>query len=321
MNNRKVEEIEAKSIGQVNINYVTLSRNGSKGVDVLYNGNQFVIQTPYMYCIDKLKQSIVPKLYELHTLVTGDLEYKVNRWVNFVNDLENVVMDKISNGFIDYFDNTCEIISISLFRRTCINDVDHLYIKWPILENVPFVDESYKEIPSTMITKNMRVKLIIELNRIWIKDNHFGLNPVVKKIMVSYPKIEHVHTYSFMDSEEKSSDTEDNFAAISILATENMGKKNIISMVESENIITPSTSTKSTKSNPSEKIIKKETVNKSVGKSIKKPPVAKPKQSVNKQNTKTTSVKGRNITNNKNLIESDFSEDSDEIDIDIDIDF
>lgn len=207
--------VKANRLVDLDLDLLTIdgNLNANGNINIRYDHNNLVFQTPYMNVYGDLRQTSFEGVYQLDTLFTGDTSSKNRMFFDFIEQLEAKLTDYIARHGSGWFDNNCVNIK-SLIRESSENNY---YIKWPIYLNKDiFVDENRRKISPDNITKSTCVKLIVEIPGIWRKSSECGLALVVRKVLVK----QRYSDYEFNLSDEHS----DNQDIISFLATEQITK-------------------------------------------------------------------------------------------------
>lgn len=219
MSQQTEDVIRALRISDINIQDVVVGpkKRGSKTV-LKYNNKPLIFQIPFLEVRGGLRETVHPGLYQLDTMFKGDSKTKIQQFVDFIENIENEIVEQVSNVGTEWFES--DTINIkSLIRETENND---LFIRWTIhVKQGIFIDENRNDIDPHSIKPHDRVKLIVEIAGLWISTNTFGIIIIVQKALVKQyvPKIQ--SDYMFEDSPDSDVESEDNKDnIISLLATE-----------------------------------------------------------------------------------------------------
>ena len=201
----KIEEINFD-----NLIYKDIKSNSRKTVVFLKYKKKntlknFVIQTPSFLNINKAETSN-GKHYDLDIPLYGKRDDKVKEFVNFLKKLdEKIIFDaKInSSAWFNNFDITEEINYQEIIRKSDNKKFNNGIFRVKIIKNDDFntmlqINNQAKINPDS-IPVNSWVKMIIEVQAIWINKNGFGL--FLKPILISFNPIE-IKKYRFIDDSE-----------------------------------------------------------------------------------------------------------------------
>lgn len=225
---QKSQVIKAEKIPKVNISDIRLSKHKvDKKVKIDLKSKNIVFQTPFLKIAEPPRISANGKVCEIQTLFDGKNKSKIERWYQFIENVEQHITDKLIQVGSKWFESN-NITIKSLIREYQDNQY---VVKWIVLLKANmFVDENMKPIYLESIDSNFMVRLVVELPNIWINGDDCGLSAIVHKVMFkSHPEEEERECeYEFTDSESNSNSdfSEENLEQY--MATEkNTGKSRI----------------------------------------------------------------------------------------------
>ena len=208
----KIEPIKINNINFNNINYTKIynNNNNKKIILIKYNDNNniknFVFQSPTLLNLYK------PKIYnnyaEIEVLLEGKESTKINKFINFLNDLESKIKIDATNNANNWFklDQNNSIINFQKVIRE--NDI----LKIKILKNNDFETilqlNNNKKINTNNIPDDSWCKLILECYAIWINNNNdFGI--FFRPILISFKlKEKKIYNYNFIEDSDNDSDVD-----------------------------------------------------------------------------------------------------------------
>ncbi len=192
-----------------NIVYKNIKSNSKKTVVFLKYRKKnslknLVIQTPSLLNINKATDSN-SNYFDLEIPLLGKKTEKTDSFVNFLKKLDNkIIYDaKInsSSWFGGYDIN--EINYQEIIRNSEDKKYSNGFIRIKIIKNTEFQTmlqlNNVTQINATEIPINSWVKMILEVQAIWINKNGFGL--FMKPILISFDPIE-IKKYKFLEDSE-----------------------------------------------------------------------------------------------------------------------
>ena len=202
------EPLNIKDIDLDNIVYTKCKMNQNKKIILIkYNEGElknFVIQTPTILNLYKAKKYNNYSEIELG-LIGDETQSKVNKFINFIENLETKVKKDARENCSKWFDleknNTLDFHNI--IRDS--DDYEKGTIKLKILNDNIFKTKlllNNKNININEINSNLWCKIILEFYAVWINsDNEFGL--FLRPIIISF-NMKESYEYKFMnDSDEE----------------------------------------------------------------------------------------------------------------------
>ena len=192
-----LNDIDYKSI---NINNIYEENNFRKNLFLNYNDNNFIIQTPYLLFNNKLEEKNT--YYELIIDLKCRNKLKSNKIINFLLNLEKHLINMINKNKSEYFNTEKKIKFKSIIR---FNKDNNKYIKLKILKD-SLDEESIKIIQNNnkISINNLKdkcyLKLLININAIWINNNIFGV--YLKPILISKKDIDNFDNIKLIDDSE-----------------------------------------------------------------------------------------------------------------------
>jgi len=189
-------------------------------VQIVYKSAPLVFQTPFMEVTGQLRKTRYPNIYQLDTLFKGDSKNHMQKWYEFIEELETHIVKQVEQNGSKWFQKK-EIVIKSLIKEM-ETDKGIYYIKWPIdLQTNIFVDEYKKQYNPNNLKSNDLIKLIIEISNLWIDDDQVGLAVIVQKILVKPYEEKITSEYIFDENDSDSAEVDDKSnKIISLLATE-----------------------------------------------------------------------------------------------------
>jgi hypothetical protein len=212
-------KVIAHRISEIDHNKYDISdKNNKRNIPVFYNGNEgIVFQTPYLSVLD-VRKSNDGRYYQINLGFEGETEKKINMWHDFLQKTEDHIIDLIRTKGSKYFPNK------NAEFKTFIRDKefgDKEYTKWVLDSYAVSIEDN---IDINEITKNVCLKLLVEIKGLWIHDTTVGLAPIIRKIRVKN-----------INKKEKDNNTEFNFAnSESSFSDDNEEHEKIVSFMMSE---------------------------------------------------------------------------------------
>ena len=213
--------IKALKISNININEIILgTKKNNKMVQIVYKSAPLVFQSPFMEVTGQLKKTRYPNIYQLDTLFKGDSKNHMQKWYEFIEELETHIVKQVEQNGSKWFQKK-EIVIKSLTKEM-ETDKGTYFIKWPIdLQTNIFVDEYKKQYNPNNLKSNDLIKLIVEISNLWIDDDQVGLAVIVQKILVKPYEEKITSEYIFDENDSDSAEVDDKSnKIISLLATE-----------------------------------------------------------------------------------------------------
>lgn len=216
--------IKAIKFSKININDIIVDKKKlNKIVPIKYKNKSLICQTPFMEVRNELRKTIHENIYILDTLFKGDTKKRITAWYEFIENLENHIIEQVETVGLQWFTQKNVMIK-SLIKQDEI-DKNIYFIKWPInLQNNMFVDENKNTIDPFSIKNKDLVKFIIEISNLWVDDTKFGLAIIIQKVLVKRYTEKIESEYIFDDSESDNECIDDENNIISLLATEQKPK-------------------------------------------------------------------------------------------------
>jgi hypothetical protein len=169
----------------------------------------FVFQTPTILNISKpIKHN---GYYEIELALEGKDKKKVNKLINFFNDLETKVKhDAQYNGGSWFNLNGNSTINFQKIIRES-DDYSNGTIKLKILKNSDFEtivqQDNNKKILPEDIMEDSWCKMILEVYAIWVNSNNdFGI--FFRPILMSFSQKEEQYNYKFIESDDEDENNE-----------------------------------------------------------------------------------------------------------------
>ena len=196
------EPLKISNIDVDNLVYSKLKRTSSKKVILTkYGKNNFVFQTPTLMTIPKLSTT------SLEIALVGKEKGKVNKFINFLNNLERKIKLDAQSNPNEWFDlNTNTINFQRLVRDSDVYQTGTLKIKFvntPDFKTKLELNTNgvHKKISYEQIPEYSWCKMILECYAIWInQDNDFGI--FLRPILLSFThRTDMIYNYNFVDSD------------------------------------------------------------------------------------------------------------------------
>lgn len=196
------DPLKISNIDVSNIVYSKIKRTTNKKIILLkYNKTNFVFQTPTLLMMPK------SSLTSLEIALVSKEKSKVNKFINFLNNLEKKVKMDAKSSSEEWFDLMNNTINFQrLIRDSNMYPNGTLKIK---LVNTPDFKTKlelntngvHKRIDASQIPEHSWCKMILECYAIWINsDNDFGI--FLRPILLSFtPREDTLYNYNFVDSD------------------------------------------------------------------------------------------------------------------------
>lgn len=221
--------VMALKISNIKIEDVTIDiKKIGKTVPISLSNKPFIFQTPFLEIMGELEDTSYPNIYQLRTLFKGDSTKKIDKWYNFIENLETHIIKQLTDNGAKIFSQ--KNIVFKPFIRVLDPVAGTSYIKWSIdLQNNVFVDEYKESFSHDNLKQKDFVKIIAEVPYLWIQGNQCGLAIIVQKVLVK-PYIEKLPNEYIFNDESSSEDMVVNengnkaINIISLMATEQKSK-------------------------------------------------------------------------------------------------
>ena len=205
---------EPLNLNNINLNKIVYpkqrSNHNKKIILIKYNENgklkNFVFQTPTLLNLFKAQE--LHNYSEIEVALSGKEETKIQKFLNFINNLEKKIKEDAQNNYLDWFNMKQDVESIN-FQKIIRDSDDHDNgtIKIKILNNNDFktsLQVNNKDIQVNEIPEDSWCKMILECYAVWINSNNdFGL--FLRPILVSFSPKE-IYNYKFVDESEEEED-------------------------------------------------------------------------------------------------------------------
>jgi hypothetical protein len=205
------EPLKTSNIDFTNIVYPKSRSNQNKKIILIkYNDKNFVFQTPTL--INVSISEFANGYAELEVALQGKEkeQEKVNKFIKFLNDLEDKIKLDAQHNAISWFNiNNSQTINFQKIIRESDN-YSNGTIKIKIIKNNDFKTllqlNNNKKIDIESIPSNSYCKMILECYAIWINSNNdFGL--FFRPVLVSFlPK--EVYNYKFLEDSDDDNEFE-----------------------------------------------------------------------------------------------------------------
>lgn len=162
-----------------------------------------VIQTPTFLNINNPVKN--KNYWDLDVPLHGKKTEKVDSFIKFLRDLDNKIVYDARINSVDWFKNfdTEEINYQQIIRTADDSRFSNGMIRLKILKNNDFQTilqiDNKEPIDINDIPQNSWIKMIIEIQAIWINKNGFGL--FLKPILISFNPIQ-IKKYKFLEESE-----------------------------------------------------------------------------------------------------------------------
>lgn len=212
----KQEPLRISQIDLTKIVYPKSRSNQNKKIILIkYNEKNkltnFVFQSPTL--LNLSKPQILDGFAEIEVGLEGKEKNKVNKFINFLSDLETKIKKDAQFNAADWFNLSSETKTINfqkIIRDSDDNENGTLKIK--IIKNNDF--ETYlqlnnnKRISAELIPEDSWCKMILECYAIWVNSNNdFGI--FFRPILISFtPKEKIIYNYNFVEDSDEENDFE-----------------------------------------------------------------------------------------------------------------
>lgn len=220
--------LKLNEINLDNIVYKDIKSNSKKTVVFLKYKKKnslknFVIQTPTFLNINEPVEN--KNYWDLEIPIFGKKEKKVKEFADFFNKLDDKIMYDARIHSSKWFNNfdVDEINYQKTIRESSNKKFKNGTFKVKILNNIDFKTliqlNNSKKITMNQVPRNSWIKMIFEIQALWINQNGFGI--FLKPILISFTPIE-IQVYKFLeDSEDEIEDIIDSENEIFIKGTSN----------------------------------------------------------------------------------------------------
>lgn len=170
-----------------------IEKDNKKSILLKYlNGksnDQLLIQTPELLCVEKpiLKNSI----YELHVALESESSNKVNNLIQFINKLENKIME-LGNKNSSWFNNKNNSYHKIIREHSDYkNGILKLKVKTDNLDKLLKVTKNNQMVTSSIdeIEKHNTIKMVLDIYGLWIKpakNNTYYYGLYVKPVLIDF---------------------------------------------------------------------------------------------------------------------------------------
>ena len=166
---------------KINISQIKTENDDRKNIFLKYNTNNFIIQLPELLYENNIKE--LDDYYELILNLECKNSEKTTQVTEFFNNLDNFFVNFMKHNKNKFF-NTNKINYKSIVR----NLDNKNYIKIKILKSniakgLIKLTKDNSNIKITEFNNKCYIKLLLDINAIWINKNHFGIyiKPIVLK--------------------------------------------------------------------------------------------------------------------------------------------
>ena len=193
-----------------NICYTDIKTNKNKTIVYLkYRDTNklqnIVFQTPVFSSVNNIIQK--NNIYEFDVPIKGKSDIKINKFINFVNSIDNKIMKdaRTNHKWFASFSHQTEIKYQKIIRESDSPQYSNGMIRFKIIKSSDFnttIQLNNKKIDINDIPRNSWVKSILEIYAIWINENGFGL--FIRPILLDF-KLNQTSLYNYKlieDSDE-----------------------------------------------------------------------------------------------------------------------
>lgn len=212
MNSQEPFKISGIDFNKIVYPKIKASQN-KKIILLKYNDNgklkNFVIQTP---TILNIRTPVKHNGYsEIELAMVGKEKVKVNKFINFLNSLEDKIKEHAQYNASSWF-NLTDNDTVLSFQKV-IRDSDEYptgTVKMKIIKNNDFETQlqinNSKRIGIESIPEDSWCKMILECYAVWINaNNDFGI--FFRPILISFtPKEKQIYNYNFIEDSEENND-------------------------------------------------------------------------------------------------------------------
>lgn len=208
------EPFRISNIDLSNVSYTKIKSNKNKKIVLLKYNNKnklknFVFQTPTLLNISQPQHH--ENYSELDIALVGKEKNKVNKFIKFLNNIENKIkMDAQYNAnlWFNLNENNQSVTFQKIIRES--DDYENGIIKIKVIKNNDFETalqlNNNKKINITNIPENSWCKMLLECYAVWINSNNdFGI--FFRPVLISFTPIEkELYNYTFIDDSENEID-------------------------------------------------------------------------------------------------------------------
>lgn len=174
----------------------------------------FVFQTPTL--LNLSKSEFKNGYSEIEIALKGKEKQKVNKFINFLNNLENKIKEDAQNNATNWFniDNNNQTINFQKIIRES-DDYQNGTIKIKIIKNNDFETiiqmNNNKRTSLDKVPDDSWCKMILEVYAIWINaNNDFGL--FFRPILISFtPREKQIYNYKLLEDSEDEANNDNEF--------------------------------------------------------------------------------------------------------------
>jgi len=193
--------IDNINFNNINIDKVDIENDNRKNIYLIYNNNSFIIQTPEFSYNNKLKE--MDDYYEIIIDLVCRNKEKTTKFITFLNNLDKYFITLISKNKDKYFNNK-NIKYKSILREKNNNKFIKLkLLKYNINNDILRIVNNNNSISLEELNNNCYLKMLININAIWINNNIFGI--YLKPILINKRSIINNNISFVKDSETEKS--------------------------------------------------------------------------------------------------------------------
>ena len=191
--------IDNINFNNINIDRLDIESNTRKNLYLKYNNNDLILQIPELLYTNELKER--EDYYEIIIDIVCRNKEKTNNFIDFLDNLDKYFISLISKNKNKYFNNK-KIKYKSILRDNNNNKFIKLkLLKYNINNNILRIVNNSKSISLKELNKECYIKILININAIWINDHIFGI--YLKPILINIRPILHTNISFIKDSENE----------------------------------------------------------------------------------------------------------------------
>lgn len=221
----KISEIDLKNL---NLKFNNCQKSSVKKIPIKYLNESLIFQSPFLKITGPIKKTGHSDFCQFDTQFQGDTNRRNVQWLNFLEKMEDHIIDEITNNSSDWFQK--KNLELKSLIREKNDDSGSLFVRWIINVNTQLINDKKEVFHFNDLKENDCIKLILEISDLWVSGNRFGLATIIHKGMViqhvEKPEIEYI--FNENESEESVDGYDDDI--LSLIATEQKPK-----MIQNEN--------------------------------------------------------------------------------------
>ena len=193
--------IDNINFNNINIDRVDIENDNRKNLYLTYNNNNFIIQTPELFYNDELKE--MDEYYEILIDLVCKNKEKTTKFITFLNNLDKYFITLISKSKNKYFNNKNIKYKSILREKNNKKFIKLKLLKHNVNNNILRIVNNNNSISLEELNNNCYLKMLININAIWINNNIFGI--YLKPILINKRSIINNNISFIKDSETEKS--------------------------------------------------------------------------------------------------------------------